>query len=48
MNTPTLRVEAIRALQTTVSTDATRHFETEADGSYRIDVALFTASKASS
>jgi SAM-dependent methyltransferase len=45
MNTPTLRVEAIRALQTTVSAVATRHFETEADGSYRIDVALFTASK---
>jgi hypothetical protein len=46
MNTPTLRVEAIRALQTTVSAVATRHFETEADGSFHIDVALFTASKA--
>src|SRR5262245_30507569 len=45
MNTPTLRVEAIRALQTTVSAVATGHFETEADGSYRIDVAFFTASK---
>jgi hypothetical protein len=43
-NTPRLQVEAIRALQTTVSAVATRHFET--DGSYHIDVALFSASKA--
>jgi len=46
MNTPQVQVEAIRALQTAVSAAATRHFETEADGSYRIDVALFQASKA--
>jgi SAM-dependent methyltransferase len=46
MNTPKLHVEAIRALQTAVSAVATRHFETEADGSYRIDVALLQASKA--
>jgi SAM-dependent methyltransferase len=46
MNTPRLQVEAIRALQTTVSAVATRHFETEADGSHSIDVALFRASKA--
>jgi len=46
MNTPRLQVEAIRALQTAVSTVATRHYETEADGSHRIDVALFRASKA--
>ena len=45
MNTPRLQVEAIRALQTTVSALATRHFETEADGSYHIDVALFRASR---
>jgi SAM-dependent methyltransferase len=45
MNTPRLQVEAIRALQTTVSALATWHFETEADGSYHIDVALFTASR---
>jgi hypothetical protein len=46
MNTPTHLVKAIRALQTSVSAVATQHFETEADGSYRIDVGLFTASKA--
>jgi hypothetical protein len=45
MNTPRLQVEVIRALQTTVSAVATRHFETEADGSFHIDVALFRASK---
>jgi ubiquinone/menaquinone biosynthesis C-methylase UbiE len=45
MNTPKLQVDAIRALQTMVSSVATRHYETEADGSHRIDVALFTASK---
>lgn len=45
MNTPKLQVEAIRALQTSVSALATRHFATEADGSYQIDVALFEATK---
>jgi SAM-dependent methyltransferase len=44
MNTPRLQIEAIRALQTTVSAVSTRHFETEADGSFHIDVALFRAS----
>jgi SAM-dependent methyltransferase len=43
MNTPPLHVEAIRSLQAAVSALATRHFDTEADGSYRIDVALFEA-----
>jgi hypothetical protein len=45
MNTPELQVQAIRALQTSVSSVATSYFDTEADGSYKIDVALFTASK---
>ncbi|BCH28347.1 hypothetical protein MesoLjLc_02770 [Mesorhizobium sp. L-8-10] len=45
MNTPRLQVEAIRALQTSVSPRATRHFDTEADGSYSIDVGLFEATK---
>jgi ubiquinone/menaquinone biosynthesis C-methylase UbiE len=45
MNTPRGQVEAIRALQTSVSEIATRHFETEADGSYKIDIALFQAVK---
>jgi len=44
MNTRRLQIEAIRALQTTVSAVSTRHFETEADGSFHIDVALFRAS----
>lgn len=43
MNTPPLQVEAIRALQTTVASAATRHFDTEEDGSYKIDVGLFQA-----
>ena len=45
MNTPKLLIEAIRALQTAVSTVATRYFDTEADGSFCIDVALFEAAK---
>lgn len=45
MNTPRLQVEAIRALQTTVSAVAPRYFATESDGSYWIDVVLFTASR---
>lgn len=45
MNTPKLQVDAIRALQRAVSSDATRYFDTEADGSFCIDVALFEATK---
>jgi SAM-dependent methyltransferase len=45
MNTPKLQIDAIRALQTAVSTVATRYFETEADGSFCIDVAIFEATK---
>lgn len=45
MRTPKLQVEAIRTLQTAVSALVTRYFETEDDGSYRIDVALFMAAK---
>lgn len=45
MNTPRLQVEAIRALQASVSPAAMRHFDTEADGSYSIDVGLFEATK---
>jgi len=45
MNTPKIQVEAIRALQTSVSEIATRHYETEPDGSHTIDVALFEAVK---
>ena len=45
MNTPEIQVQAIRALQTSVSSAATSHYETEADGSYKIDVGLFTAAK---
>ncbi|WEX11216.1 methyltransferase domain-containing protein [Chelativorans sp. AA-79] len=45
MNTPKVQVEAIRALQTSVSAVATRHYETEPDGSHTIDVALFEAVK---
>jgi ubiquinone/menaquinone biosynthesis C-methylase UbiE len=45
MNTPKLQVDAIRALQSAVSSVATRYFDTEADGSFCIDVALFEAAK---
>jgi ubiquinone/menaquinone biosynthesis C-methylase UbiE len=45
MNTPEIQVQAIRALQTSVSSVATSYFDTEPDGSYKIDVALFTATK---
>lgn len=45
MKTPRLQVEAIRALQTSVSALAPRYFATEPDGSYWIDVALFTAAR---
>lgn len=45
MNTPQLHVDAIRSLQGAVSAQATRYFDTEPDGSYHIDVALFEAVK---
>ena len=47
MNTPQLHVDAIRSLQSAVSAEASRYFDTEPDGSYRIDVALFEAVKRS-
>jgi SAM-dependent methyltransferase len=45
MNTPQLHVDAIRSLQNAVSAEASRYFDTEPDGSYCIDVALFEAVK---
>ena len=45
MRTPPVQVEAIRALQAAVSAEVTGYFETEPDGSFCIDVALFEASK---
>ena len=41
MATPPVQVEAIRALQKAVSSDVVSYFETDADGSFSIDVALF-------
>ncbi|MGE5146750.1 MAG: class I SAM-dependent methyltransferase [Candidatus Eiseniibacteriota bacterium] len=48
MRTPPVQVDAIRALQAAVSAEVTGYFETEPDGSFSIDVALFEASKPSS
>jgi hypothetical protein len=45
MATPKVQIDAIRALQTTVSASVTRRFGTEPDGSFSIDVALFQAAK---
>ena len=45
IGTPKVQIDAIRALQTTISASVARYFETEADGSFRIDVAMFRASK---
>jgi ubiquinone/menaquinone biosynthesis C-methylase UbiE len=45
MNTPKGQVEAIRALQTSISESVTRYFEIEADGSHKLDIALFQATK---
>ena len=45
MATPTLQVDAIRALQAGVSESVTRYFATEPDGSFEIDVAVFEAMK---
>ena len=46
MRTPQVQVDAIRALQASVATGVTRYFETEPDGSFAIDTALFQAVKA--
>jgi SAM-dependent methyltransferase len=45
MSTPKLQVDAIRALQAAMSTGVTQYFEIEPDGSFCIDVAVFTAKK---
>jgi len=45
MNTPKGQVEAIRALQASVSEIVTRYFQIESDGSHKLDVALFQAVK---
>lgn len=45
MQTPKVQADAIRALQAAMSASVTRHFETERDGSFSIDVALFEAAK---
>jgi SAM-dependent methyltransferase len=46
MATPTVQVDAIRALQGAMSEEVRRHFETEPDGSFTIDVAAFEAKAA--
>ena len=46
MATPAVQVEAIRALQGAVSGDVAGYFDTDSDGSFTIDVALFEAAKA--
>jgi SAM-dependent methyltransferase len=46
MKTPKVFVDAIRALQKSVSESVTRYFETGSDGSFSIDVCLFEAVKA--
>ena len=48
MATPETQVEAIRALQRKVAGDVAGYFETDSDGSFTIDVALFKARKPSS
>ena len=45
MRTPQLQVDAIRALQKTVSKTATAYFETETDGSFTFDIGFFHAKK---
>jgi len=47
MQTSQVQIDAIRALQKAVSADVTAYFETEVDGSFTIDVALFEARKCS-
>ena len=43
MRTPSVQVEAIRALQAAASDTVARHYAIEADGSFTIDMALFEA-----
>lgn len=45
MRTPKVQVEAIRALQQTVSAEASGYFETEPDGSFTFDIGFFQAVK---
>ena len=45
MATPAVQVEAIQALQKAMPGDVAGYFETGADGSFTIDVALFEARK---
>ena len=47
MATPAVQIEAIRALQKAMPGDVAGYFETAADGSFTIDVALFEARKLS-
>jgi SAM-dependent methyltransferase len=46
MATPTVQVDAIRALQAAMSESVRRHFETEPDGSFTLDMAMFNCAKA--
>jgi SAM-dependent methyltransferase len=46
MRTPPLLVSAIRAVQDAVADDVRRHFDVAADGSFTLDVAMFTATRA--
>jgi SAM-dependent methyltransferase len=45
MRTPTVQVDAIRALQSAASAEVTRHFGIGPDGSFDLDVAMFQASR---
>jgi SAM-dependent methyltransferase len=45
MATPAVQVDAIRALQRTVSESVANYFDTAPDGSFSMDVALFVARK---
>lgn len=46
MRTPPEMVAAIRAVQAAMADEVRRHFAIEADGSFMLDVALFTATRA--
>ncbi len=45
MRTPQVQVDAIRALQTSVSRTASGYFETEPDGSFTFDIGFFHATR---
>lgn len=45
MRTPKVQIDAIRALQGAMSESVTRYFEIGADGSFKLDVMFFQASK---